>query len=311
MKMTRSDSCILAVDAGGTSLKAALIPAGPHARNAEECAEWVRRSFFSVDVRSDGGREEILSAYRALGQKASDLASRVGLSILRAAVCTPGPFDYMAGCSLMRHKFQEIYGVPLSPVLQESIGKDCRVSFLHDSTAFLLGAGLSAPPGRRLCGVTIGTGLGFACMRDGKIRQNPMGGPAVVLYSRPYLRSTGESYVSKRGILNRYLERSQGASPELTVAEIAGLARAGDALALEAFQDTGLHLGRILLPVLRECQSDTVLLGGAISKSADLFLPQLGAVLSPAGIRAIPAKDIDLSPLFGAARYAPELTVCG
>ncbi len=58
--MTRSDSCILAVDAGGTSLKAALIPAGPHTRNAEECAEWVRRSFFSVDVRSDGGRKSSL-----------------------------------------------------------------------------------------------------------------------------------------------------------------------------------------------------------------------------------------------------------
>lgn len=300
--MRSSDSCILAVDAGGTSLKAALVSKNSFSKELEVS------SFFSVPVNSGGSREEILNAYRIAGARGAGMAAAAGLSVERVAVCIPGPFDYSQGRSLMRHKYQEVYQVPLGPCLADGTGGGCPVTFLHDSSAFLLGALLDAPEKKdRACGVTIGTGLGFACVIGGRIQENSAGGPAVSIYSRPYLDGTCEDYVSKRGILGRYLRLSQSgssASSPPSVAQIASMAREGDLAAARAFADTGFHLGQILLPVLKEYRLDTVLLGGAISKSADLFLPSLRQVLAEPGILVLAAARIDHAPLLGAAMYA-------
>lgn len=303
--MKNSDPCVLAVDAGGTSLKAALVWEDRFSKEPKIL------SFFSVPVNSAGSREEILEAYRAVGRQGARLALDTGLSVERIAVCVPGPFDYSRGSSLMRHKYQAVYQVPLGPWLLQGAGADCPVIFLHDSSAFLLGAVLDVPEKRdRVCAVIIGTGLGFASMVDGKLLETLEGGPAVSIYSRPYLDKTGEDYVSKRGITRRYLNltgKNQTALP--SVAHIADMARAGDTAALKTFRDTGFHLGQLLLPVLEEYHFDTVLLGGAISKSADLFLPDLCQVLSRAGAQAFPAAHIDQAPLLGAVMYTGHSSV--
>lgn len=300
--MTSFNSCILAVDAGGTSLKAALFPSSSDG-NRDGLSE---TTFFSVNVRSEGTKEEILTSYEELGRKGTLLAAEHHSVIEQISVCIPGPFDYKNGCSLMTHKYQSVYQIPLGPEILKGAGVSCPITFLHDSTAFLLGAALTLPEkAPTVCGVIIGTGLGFACMSHGVIQENPSGGPGVSIYARPYLNGTAEDYVSKRGILRRYLSeagiKEQEAAP--TVAEIAGTARNGDPAARKAFADTGFHLGQILLPVLREHPFKTVLLGGAISKSADLFLPELNQVLSEVQATAYQAENIDHAPLSGAARY--------
>lgn len=304
--MTHSNSCILAVDAGGTSLKAALIPENG---SPEEWTAMAKRTFFSVDVHSDGTKEEILGAYEELGREGSRQAAEMHSPISRIAVCIPGPFRYADGTCLMTHKYQAVYGVSLTPSLLTGVGISCPVTFLHDSTAFLLGAELSASnQGNRTCGVIIGTGLGFACIIDGKVQSNPAGGPGISIYARPYLEGTSEDYVSKRGIMNRYLaEPGSDHDPSLTVAQIAGMARSGDPVAAKVFADTGFHLGQILYPILEANGFDTLLLGGAISKSADLFLPRLNQVLEELHVSALQADNIDLAPLLGAARYQDTL----
>lgn len=305
--MILSDSCILAIDAGGTSLKAALVPelSGPGRTGELTDSQLTEDTFFSVPVSSSGTREEILAAYTTLAAQGAAKAAAAGLTISRVSVCIPGPFDYAGGKSLMCHKYQAIYNLPLRPCLWEGIGTERPIVFLHDSTAFLLGAcAQTATKAGCICGVIIGTGLGFACMRDGRIRQNPSGGPAVSIYARPYLDGTSEDYVSSRGILKQYLAETLLTSTRPpTVAEIAHMAKSGDSAALKVFADTGFHLGRILLPVLKEEALDTVLLGGAISKSAELFLPELNQVLADAGATAKPVPHIDLAPILGAARY--------
>ncbi len=297
--MTSYDSCILAVDAGGTSLKAGLILQNNSSKQLKTL------SFFSVPVNSEGGREEILGAYKTVGKKAARLAADADTSVDRIAVCIPGPFDYSKGCSLMRHKYQAVYQVPLGPCLQEGTGSGCPVAFLHDSSAFLLGAVRDVPEKKdRICGVTIGTGLGFACIIDGNIQETPGGGPAVSIYNRPYLDGTAEDYVSKRGILKRYQDLAgDGGNCLPSVAQIASMARDKDSAAAKTFEDTGFHLGQILLPVLREHRFDTVVLGGAVSKSADLFLPALCQVLKEVQATAFAAAQIDCAPLFGTVLY--------
>ena len=292
--MIHSDSCIFAADAGGTSLKAALIQNG----------QIVDGSFFSLPIRSDGSKEEILQAYTALGAAAKTLAGKLHLAITEAAVCIPGPFDYANGCSLMQHKYQSVFQIPLRPWIQEGIGHPIPITFLHDSSAFLLGACQELPDcHRRICGVTIGTGLGFACILDGILQENENGGPGISIFKRSYLGQTAEDFVSKRGILQQYYHLAPSVH-ELTVKELADSARQDNANARQVFTDTGVHLGKILEPVIKAYSFDALILGGAISKSADLFLASLKATLADCDVAVYPAKDIDLSPILGAALYS-------
>lgn len=73
----------------------------------------------------------------------------------------------------------------------------------------------------------LGTGLGFAYMRNGEVQLNPQGGPGFSLYTVPYRKGAAEDYVSRRGIISRYLERTPMAGSGIDVADISRLAREG------------------------------------------------------------------------------------
>ena len=287
-----SELCVLAVDAGGTSLKAMLARPG---------GEPVPGSFLQIPVDSQGSAEEIAGAYRALARAGLEAANQAGLRVERASVCIPGPFDYAQGVSRMKHKYQSVYGLPMRPWFREALG-EIPIGFLHDSTAFLLGAAAPLDLRRhdRICGVIIGTGLGFASMYGGRMNLNPQGGPGISIFARPYREGTAEDYVSRRAVENAYARLHPG-RPVPTVKEIAGLA-AGDPGAAACFDGLGRALGQVLRGIIEEERFTLLLLGGAISKSAGLFLPGLREELTGLNIEARPAEDIDLAPLVGAAR---------
>lgn len=291
-----SDSVILSVDAGGTFLKAAL---------SRPDGSLLSGTFLRVPVDSNGTAEEISAAYRSLARQAGERADLLGGAISAAAVCIPGPFRYEDGVCMMTHKYAGIYGIPMRPWFQEFLG-EIPITFLHDSTAFLLGAAGEDDRRhyRRICGAIIGTGLGFASMIDGKILQNAQGGPGISIFSRPFRESTAEDYVSKRAIEHSY-HRLRPDTPVPSVAEIAESARAGDPCAQRAFSELGDSLGLILRDICAENRFELLLLGGAISKSADLFLPSLQAAMSgrwSPEIRAV--SNADDVPLFGAVKAA-------
>lgn len=300
--MRISDLSILSVDAGGSSLKAALIKDN----------SIIRDSFFTVPVRSDGSAEEIKKSYLTLGQTALQLADMHRVRIGCASICIPGPFDYESGCFLMKHKYQSVYGMSLRPWLEEGLYEAVPTVFLHDSTAFLLGAIRSIPSKnyRRICGVIIGTGLGFASMIDGKILEQPSGGPGISIFGRPYRGKTAEDYISKKGILSRYHQlagdcKSNGtASDSIEVKELAERAGRGEENARKVFHETGTHLAAVLLPIMKEYRFEQLILGGAISKSSALFLPALKEGLRTVPVDILPACDPDMAPLLGAAQYS-------
>ena len=291
------DALTLAIDAGGTYFKAALITAG-----GEICPESRRR--YRVD--SEGSAESIHAAYRGLIREQLRTAADLELTVGTVVVDTPGPFDFAGGRSLMQHKFQAICGIPLIPWIREEAG-ELPVHFLHDSTAFLLGEhwkgnlqGFSDA-----AGVMLGTGLGFAYMQGGEVQLNPTGGPACSLFRSPYGSGTAEDAVSRRGILRRYCERAADACPALDVADIAGLAGEGEPAALLTFAETGRMLGEILLPVLREKGSRALAVGGQISKAWPYFGQSLQEALAPAGLERIaPSADPDDAHFFGCAWQA-------
>lgn len=289
--MTMQKNCILALDAGGTFLKAGLFD-----RNGALLP-------FSSDrepVNSDGTLCEVHNAYSALIGRMKTSAGVFGYRIAGASVDIPGPFDYRNGISRMRHKYTAIYGVSLIPWFRELLG-DIHLLFLHDSAAFLSGVAQQHPECRNIAGVMIGTGLGFALMRDGSILSDENGSPLISLYRCPFRDGIAEDYISARGILRRY---NAVASEQLQSGkEIGDLAERGTEPAKSIYAETGDLLGELLCPILKEFRTEALYLGGQISKSFPVFEKPLSGRLSsvPTLCFIEAAKDIDSVHLNGAA----------
>ncbi len=258
---------VLVIDAGGTYFKSALI-----ANCKDDQWSIIEESRYSIRIDSKGMAEAIRNAYQSIVAKQQENAKRNQLNILGVSVDTPGPFDFDQCISKMKHKFEAIYGIPLKPWIQEIAG-ELPIHFIHDSAAFMQGeAWMSEAQGyQNAAGVMLGTGLGFACMKDGRILSNAQKGPAIPLYNKPYRDGIAEDYISRRGIIRRYQEQAQDGSEGLDVVDIARKAISGDPVSQRIFEETGSMLGEVLKPVLEELETECLVMGGQISKAYSLF----------------------------------------
>lgn len=280
-------SVMLAVDAGGTNFKYGLMTRG--CDMVSPCLQ--------IAVKAEGSARQIEDSWRQLSKNALEIAQTMGATIGRVCVSTPGPFDFTAGMSRMKHKFPAIYGLPIRPWIQGELG-DVPVDFLHDSTAFLLGElrkGMVDPA----C-VMLGTGFGFACMKNGKVLVDATRTPAVVLWNRSFRAGTVEDYISRRALRASYAKKA-GTDGSDDVKEIAQKARLGDRAAAQVFDDLADDLAELLGDVLSRLGSGSLILGGQMSLASDLFAPRLQAQLScPLVLSAHP----DAAALIGCARFA-------
>lgn len=300
---------ILALDAGGTFFKSALVlPSG----------EIVPGSQHATPVDSQGTAEKILAGYAAVCRTAFDDAAKANLRINAVGISTPGPFDYANCTSRMEHKFPAIRGLNLREALDKTVPeiRGIPLKFLHDAHAFILGEqrqGAAAGHDNAV-GVTLGTGIGFGCIIGGKIRDNGVGGPLVSIFKLPCRDGILEDYVSRRGIIRLFRDKlPPGENSEtLDVIDIANLARdprqtAVTDAARAAFRETGALLGETLRPILKDIAPTCLVAGGQISKSFDLFGDALREALSADGgtlSLVTAAKNPDTAALQGAAGAA-------
>jgi predicted NBD/HSP70 family sugar kinase len=240
--------------------------------------------------------DAFVDTLHALGVKAG-----AGMDHVEGAeLAFPGPFDFAAGISSMKHKLPYLYGVDLRQALAERFGwKPEQVRFLHDSAAFLLGeiGGGAARGVEHAVGITLGTGIGSAFAINGQIISEGHGVPnGGELWDMPYEGGIIEDSVSTRGIRGNY-QRLTGLDRE--VAEIAALA-ASDKAAAEAFSDFGHHLGHALYGALAAFGPQVIVLGGGISRSPNLFLPAAQHELDGLHAELRVSALLDDAPLVGA-----------
>lgn len=266
---------MLVMDIGGTFVKSAL---------TDEAGGLLADTVIQTPSDANGGYDVFLDMLTGILR-----AAKKRQEVSRACVSIAGPFDFMHGVSLMRHKFPALYRQSLRPPFER---EGIPVDFLHDSTAFLLGEaydgvleGKSAPA----C-VMLGTGLGFAFMREGRVAVSANRSPAFVLWNMPWEGGIAEDAVSTRALQRLYGE-------VIPIKSLADRARNGDRKAADAFLKTGRQLSAILRKVLPELGCDSFALGGQIAKSADLFqldLPMKWAV----------SRHLDDAALRGASYFA-------
>lgn len=250
---------VLVYDVGGSHVSAAVCHAGDY--RLGEVA--------SAPHPAEATSEAFVSLLHALGSRANP----DGRELLGAGLAMPGPFDYAAGISAMRHKMPYLYGVDLRAALSARFGwQPQQVRFLNDAAAYLLGeVGAGAARGfSRAVAITLGTGIGCAFGVDGRVVTEGKGvPPGGEIWNLPYEGKAVEDFLSTRALQQSFRERT---GKESEVSAIAAAAAAGDAVAGEVFAAFGRRLGLALRLLLSEFAPQVVVLGGGISRSSQLFI---------------------------------------
>jgi glucokinase len=267
MTHQQAPACVC-LDAGGTFIKHALVlPDG----------SILRESVGESSSNSDGPLDLVVGSLAEAANAGIAFGEKRGIPVSGIAFAFPGPFEFRTGTSLMRHKYPNIRGVPLTPPLRKLLLRpELPVAYFHDVQSFiyseyLFGAGIGFS---RVFGITIGTGIGGGFLEKGRVVLNELGSAKHHIYCLPYGDGTLEDVVSRRGIIALYTKLS-GSDEALDVKDIDIRARSGDGAALSAFKEMGRVLGLSLRPILEELGAEVLVVGGQISRGSGLFGPYL------------------------------------
>ncbi|WP_240764990.1 ROK family protein [Paenibacillus dendritiformis] len=291
-----SKAVTLALDAGGTALKGAVVAGGRLVPGL--AGQWPSRADGEPDAIVAGFAAacgELLAAYAAY-TAAGPEAPAAGAP-LRIGFAFPGPFDYAAGVARLQGlgKYERLYGVNVREALWAEFAHQAMrgiphaaelaradIRFANDALLFALGLGRRYPGERLLC-LTLGTGLGSAFIEAGQ----PVAGrdgvpPGGLLYAEPYRGQPADGQFGRRGILRLAGELGAGTAGG-DVHDLAAAAYCGDPGAAAVFAAYGRRLSEFLAPYVAAFRPRRLILGGQIAKSASLFLEPLEALLRSVG----------------------------
>ncbi|MDR1887220.1 MAG: ROK family protein [Prevotellaceae bacterium] len=293
-----SKEIYIGADIGGTHISAAWV---------EPVNGIIDGTLRTAPVDGNGSGDETVQVWKSVIRKTiagiDDIAG-IGFAM-------PGPFDYSRGISKIEgvQKFNSLFGLNIKEAFRSILDDNtARLCFVNDATAFALGeyyAG-AARGSKRCLALTLGTGFGSTFLVDGVFRETGVGiPPNGYLYNVPFKESIADDYFSTRGFVKAWQQKT-GENVD-GVREIAQYAQQGNPSARAIFDGFSSGLADFLAPWIRQFNPDTVVIGGSIAKSSQLFLPGL---LSELEKKNIPDTNIRISSLWdsasltGAAMYA-------
>jgi glucokinase len=264
-----SEQVVLAVDAGGSSIKSALVEANSRIVGG-----------VALDaIESKASADQILNILAAIIKGYLQNFSGVD----RIAFAFPGPFDYERGVCLIQNqeKYDALYGLNISASLKEILGMpNLEIRYRNDAEAAILGEALygAGVSYSRLIGLTIGTGLGSAFIAEGNlITEGNDVPPHGWIYSCMFENQRADDVFSTRGLLARLRERGIGA---VDVASALQVADEDSAAIAEAFASFGVDLGAFLEPFVSTFRAEAILVTGGIAEAWERFATSLSRSLS-------------------------------
>jgi glucokinase len=268
--MSAAEPLTIGIDIGGTSLRAGL----------------VRSDGSLVSAITDVPRsDDIVEQLGAVADDLLVLAADAAGDIVAAGVAIPGSVDPRTG---------RVGSAPTAPALigldprDIKLGPVGRPAICNDANAALTGEWrFGAAVGRPNCiGLFSGTGVGGGAIVDGRLMTGTTGvagemGHLVVDPAGPACPCGGrgclEQFGSGTAIAAWYGARS--ASRPAGAAQVAELARAGDALAVEAFAVAGHSLGIAVASLANVFNPGIVVIGGGVTAAWDLLEDSLHAAV--------------------------------
>ena len=310
-------AAVLGLDIGGTKIAAGVVDGSGRVH-----------SFAVEPTHALRGPVEGLERLFDLGRR---VVAESGVEIGAVGIACGGPLDAERGVLVAPPHLPGWEGVAITALAEEAFGRPAALE--NDATAAAAGehrygAGVGT---RHLVYLTISTGVGGGVVVDGRLFRGAMGNGAELGHVTvdcsgrpcPGCGRSGclEAYVSGTSIAARAREElaaSVGSSAlaavaELTAADVAAAARAGDALARTIWDTTTAMLACGVVSIVNVFEPEVVVVGGGVSAAGEqLLAPVREAVRESAMSPAGRAARIELSPLgdrvgvVGAAAVAYE-----
>lgn len=269
----------IGVDIGGTKIRAGIV-------GAEGTVYDVPRS---IATCAEQPSEAIVQRLIALIKETLSRAAEY--DVLGIGVGCTGPLDLRKGMLLEVENLPTLNHYPLLQVLEEAL--QMKVKMENDANALILaealwGAGKDADT---VLGFTLGTGIGCALISHGQVWQgkNDCAGE---IWTSPYRAGILEDYVSGNAVTRLY---EQYTGKHLSGTDIAALAIRGDEAAKQVWDEFAQALAYALSWTVNMLDPQTVVIGGSIIKSANLFWEQVDASFRRYVCRSV-AESISLKP---------------
>jgi glucokinase len=289
----------LAVDVGGTRLRAALVNAKGHVMHRQLLA-----------TPADEGAEAVVAA---IASACRSVMRESGVSDLKLGLCAPGPIDAKRGFALATPTIKGFINFPLRRAVEDALG--LAVTIEND--------GPCAALGEWLCGagkgtddfvyVTISTGIGGGIVSGGRLLRGRLGLAGHIGHIPIKSESNLSCFCGKQGCW----EAEASGSALQTKARMAGFRNLADAFSQAHAQDSralafvgnaasDIALG--LAAVIHVLSPERVVIGGGVANGFALLEPMLrqrvdARVLPPfRGVPILQAGLGDDSGLIGAAQ---------
>jgi len=283
----------IGLDIGGTKIKAGIVNANGH----------VCGTPLTIPTDSHAPAEiiinNIITLLENVIKESTDSIVIDGIGI----GCT-GPVDCRRGIILDVLNLPTLNYFPLKEVVEQKFS--LQVLMNNDANAMILGeavwgAGCNA---ESVLGITLGTGLGCAFVTNRQIWHG-YSECAGEIWTSPYKEGIIEDYVSGHAVTRLY---KQYTNKELSSQDIASLARSGDEPAILVWSVFAEALAYTLAWTVNLCDPQIVVIGGSITKSADLYWTRMNELFhkyicrqTAQKISVVPASFNDDAGFIGAA----------
>ncbi|HXK02145.1 MAG TPA: ROK family protein [Verrucomicrobiae bacterium] len=268
-----SSALIGAVDIGGTKIAVGAVSEDGAVVGRSECPTTPAAGFTAAMQRT---AEMLRQASR-----------QAGAAFCGIGVACPGPLDPLAGVVGDVGTLPGWRGGNIIAALSAEFGVPVAAENDADSAALAEADSGAGKGSSRFIYVTVSTGIGAGIILSGELYRgvdgaHPEIGHHVLDWSGPrcYCRARGcwEGLASGPAMTAWVREQNPEAG-EWSAAEICERARAGHELARRAVEREGMYLGLGLANLITMFTPDTIVLGGGVMKSADLFMDRIQEVI--------------------------------
>lgn len=289
------EKMFIAVDVGGTQLRAALFP-----EDGIEAAAIKIIPTHSGDEKPENRLIELLSSI----WPEQGMVQRIGVAV-------PGPTNPKTGIVYKAPNVKGWLDLPLGSLIENKLstptilGNDANLAALGE---WKYGAGVGH---HDLVYLTISTGIGGGVIIDDRLLVGSLGiaaevGHITVLPNGPMCGCGHpghlESMASGTGIANFVAEQlRQGRKSILslepqkpTSRQVTEAANQGDELALEAFERAGAFLGRAIADLLHIFNPTIIVLGGGVTNARDLLLNPVRKTINESVMTPQYNKDLQI-----------------
>lgn len=308
-----SRKVVLAIDLGGTHLRAALID------DTGQILAQVKN-----ETPKDASSGDLI---RALVEAERECCADA--NVLAASVMVPGTVDKENAVVVQAPNLPCLYNFPLKHALESEFG--WPVVLENDANAAAMGeVWLGAARGCRdvVC-ITLGTGVGGGVILDGQLLRGSNGSAgeighcAIEPFSGLHCKCGNEGclemFASARSIVRMAREnlprfpQSSLHGQTITARKLFEVGLEGDQLALTVFEKMGTYLGIAAANLINLLNPEIIVIGGGVANGWSLFEAAMRkqvaarAFKSQLGtVRIVPAECGDNAGLLGAARLAFE-----